>query len=170
MPHASHAPSERPSHDHAPCLQRALSRAEQAFADRGMKLTALRRLVFEEIAGSHDAVGAYDVLDRLQRKTGERMAPISVYRALDALLEAGVVHRLESRNAFFACHAAHEARARPVALVCDTCGAVAERDGREVFAAIEGLARGDGFEPRFVVVEVTGCCGACQKMQGQGAA
>lgn len=135
-----------------------------------MKLTALRRLVFEEIAGSHDAVGAYDVLDRLQRKTGERMAPISVYRALDALLEAGVVHRLESRNAFFACHAAHASPARPVALVCDTCGGVTERDAAEVRTAVEALARHDGFEPRIVVVEVSGCCGACRKLQQSGAA
>lgn len=158
-----HAPHERPTHDHAPCLARALDRAEAAFTERGMKLTALRRQVFEEIAASHDAVGAYDVLDRLQRKTGERMAPISVYRALDALLEAGVVHRLESRNAFFACHAAHATPTRPIALVCDTCGAVSERDGADVRSAIETLARADGFEPCSIVVEVSGCCGACRK-------
>lgn len=135
-----------------------------------MKLTALRRQVFEEIAGSHDAVGAYDVLDRLQRKTGERMAPISVYRALDALLEAGVVHRLESRNAFFACHAAHATPVRPIALVCDTCGAVTERDAAEVRGAIEMLARADGFEPRAIVIEVSGWCGACRKVEPKGAA
>lgn len=164
-----HAPHGH-AHDHAPCLERALTRAETVFADKGMKLTALRRLVFEEIAGSHDAVGAYDVLDRLQRKTGERMAPISVYRALDALLEAGVVHRLESRNAFFACHTAHATPARPIAFVCDVCGAVTERDGAEIRAAIETLARVDGFEPRGIVVEVSGCCGACRKSPQKGTA
>jgi Fur family transcriptional regulator, zinc uptake regulator len=163
-------PPARQTHDHAPCLESALSRAETAFASRGMKLTALRRLVFEEIAGSHDAVGAYDVLDRLQRKTGERMAPISVYRALDALLDAGVVHRLESRNAFFACHSAHETAARPLALVCDQCGAVTERDAKEVRTAIDALARLDGFEPKTIVIEVSGCCGACRKAEPEGAA
>lgn len=164
------APSARQTHDHGPCLARALTRAEAAFTERGMKLTALRRLVFEEIAASHDAVGAYDVLDRLQRKTGERMAPISVYRALDALLDAGVVHRLESRNAFFACHAAHASPVRPIALVCDICGSVSERDGADVRAAVDALARADGFEPRSVVVEVSGCCGPCRGAQSKGAA
>lgn len=164
------APPARSTHDHAPCLASALTRAEAAFAARGMKLTALRRLVFEEIAGSHDAVGAYDVLDRLQRKTGERMAPISVYRALDALLDAGVVHRLESRNAFFACHSAHEPAARPLALVCDLCGVVAEREAKEVRGAVDAMARADGFEPRTIVIEVSGCCGACRKARTEGAA
>jgi hypothetical protein len=54
--------------------------------------------VFGEIAASHKAIGAYEVLDKLAAR-GERLAPISVYRAIDALLAAGIVHRFESRNA-----------------------------------------------------------------------
>ena len=58
--------------------------------------------MFEEIAATHASIGAYDILAKLAEK-GTRLAPISVYRAIDALLEAGVIHRLESKNAFFAC-------------------------------------------------------------------
>ena len=105
-----------------------------------MKLTPLRRQVFEEIAASHDAVGAYDVLDRLMRKTGERMAPVSVYRAIDALAGSGVVHRLESRNAFFACHTPHGGR-RHIAFVCDACGTVAEVDGTPCLGAVDAEQR-----------------------------
>ena len=119
----------RRPHDHGACVHDALHRAETAFEAKGMKLTPLRRLVFEEIAGSHDAVGAYDVLDRLARKTGERMAPVSVYRAIDALLEAGVVHRLESRNAFFACHTPHKGAHGTSRWSATACGMVAEVDG-----------------------------------------
>ena len=75
----------QPEHNHAPCLDTAVGRAERAFESKGLKLTQLRRKVFAEIAGSHHAVGAYDVLDRLAKK-GDRLAPISVYRAIDALL------------------------------------------------------------------------------------
>jgi Fur family transcriptional regulator, zinc uptake regulator len=157
---ASRAPKHR--HDHGLCLNEALARATQAFEDRGLKLTPLRRQVFEEIASSHDAVGAYDVLDRLIRKTGERMAPISVYRAIDALLDVGVVHRLESRNAFFACHTPHAGK-RHIALVCDTCGLVAEIDGTAVFTAIEKTtaAGKTPFTVKRSVVEVAGDCAAC---------
>jgi Fur family transcriptional regulator, zinc uptake regulator len=147
-------------HDHRVCMHSALGRAEKAFDDKGMKLTPLRRRVFEEIAGSHDAVGAYDVLDRLSRKSGERMAPVSVYRAIDALLEAGVVHRLESRNAFFACHSAHGDRAH-VALHCDACGLVSEIDGTALHDAVAKAATQAGFAISRAVLEVSGRCAAC---------
>ncbi len=107
-----------------------MERARAAFSDKGLKLTPLRQSVFQEIAASHKAIGAYDVLDRLAAK-GERLAPISVYRAIDALVAAGIVHRFESRNAFFACHAGHDMR--QLVLACETCGRVAEVDGDKVF-------------------------------------
>jgi Fur family zinc uptake transcriptional regulator len=151
------------AHDHAPCLADARARAETLFAAKGIRLTHLRRQVFEEIAGSHDAVGAYDILERLQRKTGERMAPISVYRALDVLLEAGVVHRLESQNAFFACHVPHAGSREHLALVCDGCGRVAEVEGGSVHRAIGIAMRSAGFEGRRTVVEIVGSCSVCRR-------
>src|SRR5262249_61935191 len=107
-----------PEHDHERCLATAMARARAAFAAKGLKLTPLRQAVLREIAASHTAVGAYDVLDKFAAR-GERMAPISVYRAIDALLAAGIVHRFESRNAFFACHAPHGRR--PLVLAGGTC-------------------------------------------------
>jgi Fur family transcriptional regulator, zinc uptake regulator len=154
------AKSQPKPHDHDSCLHTALTRAEAAFEARGVKLTPLRRQVFAEIAGSHDAVGAYDVLDSLVRKTGERMAPISVYRAIDALLDVGVVHRLESKNAFFACHTPHAGK-RHIALVCEACGLVAEIDGTTVFASIDTATRRAPFAVKRSVVEVSGHCAAC---------
>jgi Fur family transcriptional regulator, zinc uptake regulator len=147
-------------HDHGTCLDTALKRAEAAFEGRGLKLTPLRRQVFMEIAGSHDAVGAYDVLDSLVRKTGERMAPISVYRAIDTLLDVGMVHRLESKNAFFACHTPHAGK-RHIALVCDGCGNVAEIDGGGVFLAIDAATKTTPFAVTRSVVEISGHCAAC---------
>jgi Fur family zinc uptake transcriptional regulator len=149
------------AHDHSTCLANALARAERAFEAKGMKLTPLRRMVLEEVALSHDAVGAYEVLDRLTRKTGERMAPVSVYRALEVLLAAGVVHRLESRNAFFACHSVHDGSGRHVALVCESCRFVSEVDAHRVFAELEAEAASAGFAARSIVIEVAGLCRAC---------
>lgn len=149
-------------HDHTHCLADAVHRAEVAFEARGTRLTPLRRQVFEEIAGSHDAVGAYDVLDRLIRKTGERMAPISVYRAIDALLEIGVVHRLESRNAFYACHRPHASASPHLALHCEVCGAVTEVEAANVHAAVGEALRATGFAPQRTVIEVSGTCRPCK--------
>jgi Fur family zinc uptake transcriptional regulator len=150
-----------PGHNHAPCLNVALERAQRAFAAKGSRLTELRQQVLAEMAGSHDAIGAYEVLDRLARK-GIRVAPISVYRAIDALLETGVIHRLESRNAFFACHAGHAPERSQLVLSCERCGRVAEVPGESVFRAIDSAVEGARFQTRRTVAEVSGVCADCR--------
>lgn len=143
-------------------VKSSLDRATSIFAEKNIRFTDLRRKVFEEIALTTASVGAYEVLDRLAKK-GTRLAPISVYRALDALLEAGVVHRLESKNAYFACCRLHQPRTgrRPIFLSCETCGTVLETDGEEIFKDIDDAARHTKFEPRVKFVEVSGTCHDC---------
>jgi Fur family zinc uptake transcriptional regulator len=143
-------------------VKSSVERASAIFAEKNIRFTDLRRTVFEEIASTTASVGAYEVLDRLAKK-GTRLAPISVYRALDALLEAGVVHRLESKNAYFACGRLHQPRTgrRPMFLSCETCGSVIETDGEEIFKSIDVVARSAHFEPRVKFVEVSGTCEAC---------
>lgn len=143
-------------------VKSSLDRATQIFEEKNLRFTDLRRKVFEEIASTTASVGAYEVLDRLSKK-GTRLAPISVYRALDALLEAGVVHRLESKNAYFACRRLHSPRTgrRPMFLSCETCGTVQETDGEDIFGAINSAARSAKFEPRVKFVEVSGTCHEC---------
>ena len=134
-------------------------RVDEEIAPLERKLTALRQSVFAEIAASHKAIGAYEVLARLADR-GERLAPISVYRAIDALVEVGIVHRFESRNAFFACHSGHEER-RQLVLACERCRSVAEIDGALVFSAIDRAAGQASFRARDAVVEVWGLCANC---------
>jgi len=147
-----------PEHDHDLCLEEAMERAREAFQKKGLKLTPLRQSVLREFAASHKAIGAYEVLDRLARR-GERLAPISVYRAIEALVSAGIVHRFESRNSFFVCHAGHQMR--QLVLACEACGRVAEADADAVFAAIDSCTGGAGFAPKGAVVEVWGLCASC---------
>ncbi len=148
-------------HNHRSCEADLLERAMGLFEAKGMKLTDLRRRVLTEIAASHQALGAYEILDRLSTK-GPRLAPISVYRAIDALHAAGLVHRLESRNAFFACHSHHEPDRDQVFLACEKCGRVAEIQGEQVFAALDALVAKAHFHLRRSVTEMTGTCAACQ--------
>jgi Fur family transcriptional regulator, zinc uptake regulator len=158
----SASPFPDPHHDHGPCVTDTLRRAAEAFDARGLKLTPLRRRVLEEVAASHHAIGAYEILERLARKEATRMAPISVYRALEALLEMGVVHRLESRNAYFACHARHDRDgSRRIVLACERCATVAEVAAPVAFDAIDGAASDAGFRSRRALVEVAGICTAC---------
>jgi Fur family transcriptional regulator, zinc uptake regulator len=142
-------------------LAKAVERANQAFGEKNLRFTKLRQDVFQEIASTYASIGAYDILARLAEK-GTRLAPISVYRAIDALLEAGVIHRLESKNAFFACRRLdHTAGRRPIFLSCEKCNAVQEVDSEGIFDTIDRLSRGASFQPRVKFVEVSGLCRSC---------
>src|SRR5215813_2090697 len=107
-------------HDHDACLAEALWRAKTRCTEKGIKWTGLREQVFRHIATSHKPVSAYDLIGSLA-KDGRQLAPVSVYRILDVLQGAGLVHRLESRNAFFACMSEHTSRPQTVTVICDDC-------------------------------------------------
>ena len=142
-------------------LAKAIDRASQAFAERNIRFTKLRQDVFQEIAATYTSIGAYDILARLAER-GIRLAPISVYRAIDALLEAGVIHRLESKNAYFACRRLdHAMGRRPIFLSCEKCNTVQEVDSEGIFDTIDNLARNADFQPRVKFVEVSGLCRSC---------
>jgi len=160
MPRA--APSTaflRADHDHSHCVADLLAAADRACHARGRGLTAARRRVLEILCESHAALGAYDILARLNAGGG-RIAPIAVYRTLDFLIETGLVHRLASRNAFIAC--AHpNSRHGAQFMICDDCGVVAELADRGIEAALARRARAAGFAPRAPLVEIAGLCPRC---------
>lgn len=150
----------KPGHDHRLCLKRGLERARAAFQSRGERLTSLRETIFRTLAASHSALGAYDIIARL-RERGREVAPISVYRVLESLRAAGLVHRLESRNAFVVCFGGHE-RDRPVLfMVCDSCGTVAESAPGPIAESVSEAAGEAGFQPTGTVLEVSGLCRHC---------
>lgn len=147
-------------HDHTVCISAAQERAERAFQGAGFRMTPLRARVLREVAASHGAIGAYDILERISAD-GKRMAPISVYRALDTLVAAGVVHKLESRNAFFACRQSHVPQRSYLVLLCSGCGQVAEAPAGLIWAAIDETVRAVDFAFEGSLVEVVGRCGVC---------
>jgi Fur family zinc uptake transcriptional regulator len=148
-------------HDHELCAAQLMARAERACARRNARLTSLRRDVLGAVGESHCAAGAYEIIERLARN-GPRPAPISIYRALEFLGDLGLVHRIESRNAFVACNRPHEA-GRAVLMVCEDCGMVDEIEAASVFDRLDGLAGAEGFETRRAVIELSGCCAGCQE-------
>jgi Fur family transcriptional regulator, zinc uptake regulator len=138
-----------------------LAAAEAHCAQRGLKLTDMRRQVFEVLAKTPQAMGAYDLIDALASQGHKRLAPISIYRALDFLLEAGLAHKIESRNAFVACPHQHGSREVVVFMICDSCGRVAESTSDAVSKALASLAKGMNFAPRGQVIEMHGRCAGC---------
>jgi len=150
----------RPDHDHGRCSADAMTHAEALCTARGERLTPIRRLVLEALTAHHRPLGAYEIIDRLA-DDGPRRAPITVYRALDFLLENGLVHRIESRNAFVACINNHQASDMVVFLICERCGAVGEAPAAAVAATLKAAAKEAGFTPHAPVIEIAGVCAHC---------
>jgi Fur family zinc uptake transcriptional regulator len=151
-----------PDHDHGRCTADALEHAERVCGRRAQKLTPIRRQVLQALLSSHRPLGAYEVIDELA-KSMPRPAPITVYRALDFLIANGLVHRIESRNAFLACAHHHDAGAMVAFLICETCGLVGEIPAAPVAQSLNAAARNSGFAPKISVVEITGICAHCRK-------
>jgi Fur family zinc uptake transcriptional regulator len=151
-----------PDHDHARCSADALAHAERLCAARSQRLTPVRRQVLESLLQSHKPLGAYEIIDRTARE-GTRHAPITVYRALDFLMDQGLVHRIESRNAFVACGHTHESGEIVVFLICEHCGAVGEAPSKAVADSLKAAARAAGFTPHTPVIEISGVCSHCRE-------
>ncbi|MEM7732320.1 MAG: transcriptional repressor [Pseudomonadota bacterium] len=107
------------------------------------------------------AMSAYDVLDAL-RADHPKIAPPTVYRALNALIEKGGVHRVESLNAFVACNSDdHDHDHSSVMSICDDCGSVEESPAPELMDNLSGILSKTGFAAQRHVIEVHGTCSDC---------
>ncbi|MEM8547012.1 MAG: Fur family transcriptional regulator [Pseudomonadota bacterium] len=147
--------------DHGECAGATLARAETICSERGLRLTPLRRQVLEIICESSGAVGAYDILAQLAER-GAHKAPPTVYRVLEFLLEARLIHRLDSLNAYIGCSApgvAHTAQF----LICQTCNSVQEMEDQQVSQAIQAVLGQTAFSAEQVTLEVKGICGDCRQ-------
>jgi len=144
-----------------------LARADTICAAKGVRLTDLRRQVLGLILEAEAPTGAYDLLERL-RQTRLRAAPPTVYRALDFLLEQGLIHKLERLSAFIGCVAdphEHEGHGHAHAaqfLICRRCHKVTEIEDSELAHALTDAANRLGFTVAGATIEAEGLCAACQ--------
>ena len=141
-----------------------LDRAAAQCATRGAQLTPLRRQVLRLVLAAEQPMGAYALLDQLREERGVA-APPTVYRALDFLLEQGLIHKLERLNAFLPCveaghaHAGHDHPHQ--FLICKNCGTTMELTDHAVEHALQAAAARVGFRPARMTVEVEGVCARC---------
>jgi Fur family zinc uptake transcriptional regulator len=128
----------------------------------GADLTKNQSLVFGALSRAEAPLSAYTILDEL-RDDGFR-APLQVYRALDKLVEIGMVHRLESLNAFVACsHPGCSGHETIAFAICEACGHVTEISDAALETRLTELARGDGFTVKKAVIELRGVCTGCSQ-------
>ncbi len=151
-------------HDHSACQSKALAYVTEQCAAKGLRLTEARRRVLEILLESHTALGAYDVLQRLNTEGYSAQPPIA-YRALDFLVEHGFAHKVERISAFVACHFPGQCHA-PAFLICRSCRTVAESRSARQVNPLQADAQAMKFSIEDTNVEAEGLCQSCQSEQG----
>lgn len=157
-----HTPLACSHHDHHHCISDALAAARQLCLSRGVRLTDLRLQVLELIWQNHKPLGAYTLMEMLAKANTRRVAPPTVYRALDFLLEQGLIHRINVLNAFIGCpspaikHQSHF-------LICRACGIAVELDQPALSEQILKVAHQAGFVVESQALEISGLCSNCQQ-------
>jgi Fur family transcriptional regulator, zinc uptake regulator len=159
-----------PGHSHVGqghSQEAALTLAEEYCRERGEKLTPIRRKVLELLLNSGRATKAYSLLDDM-RQIHPGSAPPTVYRALDFLLSAGLVHRIESINAFTVCHDLTQCQ-HGILVVCQQCGNVTELHQPKLRQALVAQIQDAGYRLASDEIELKGLCSACQAAEAAGA-
>lgn len=145
-------------HDHRACVDHVHSAI--AKRDKPPNLTPARTKVLELLLSNHRAMGAYELLEGLQAEGFAAQPPVA-YRALDYLMEHGLVHKIERLNAFVACTHPHEQH-EPGFIICTSCNLVAETQNPEPPSSVDKTAQQAGFVISEIIVEALGLCPNCQ--------
>ena len=153
-------------HDHSACIDTALTTARRICEQRGARLTPLREQVLQLVWQSHKPLGAYAILEQLDGGitppgARRRLAPPTVYRALEFLREYGLIHRINSLNAFMGCQHP-QARHQSFFLICRQCESAVELTSTPLAEAISAAATAAQFTEEGASVEITGLCPNCQ--------
>ena len=139
-----------------------ITQVETACQKRGVQMTALRREVVGIFADADQPLGAYTIIQRLSEAQHRIVAPPTVYRTLDFLVENGFVVKIESRQTYVACdHIGHAHDHHGIVFSCAKCGRTVEIESHAVDQAIAAVAGKLGFKVERKVFEVDGLCAEC---------
>lgn len=147
-------------HNHKRCVATALASADAYCREHRLRFTPVRRRSLSILLESHTAIGAYELLERLQQE-GLGSKPPIVYRALGFLLDNGFVHRIERLNAYVACINPGDSHS-PAFLICSECRCVAEATVNNTAGALSRTAKESGFQIQHTTIEAEGHCPDCQ--------
>ena len=125
-------------------------------------LTKNQQIVFAALISAKGPLTAYKILDLARVKREGLKAPLTIYRALDGLLEKGLAHRIESLNAFVACSSAPHKEAASF-MICEQCGMTLELPINACEEPLRQQASSTCFHLHKINIEMIGLCSDCGK-------
>ena len=124
------------------------------------KLTRNQEIVFGALQASDVPLSAYEILNLGAVREQGLKAPLTIYRALDKLCAQGLVHRIESLNAFVACD--RGPHSEPVGFMsCERCKKTVELPVGACEEILRSSAEANGFDVDKITVEISGRCTSC---------
>lgn len=127
---------------------------------RGLKLTAERQALFEELFARHEHVEADELLVRLRAKH-KKISRATIYRTLELLVDSGIVGRVRIGETGYR-YERMRAGDHHDHLICNECGRVIEfREPRIESLQDEVYAR-YGFLPLSHSHQLRGVCKQCR--------
>lgn len=151
-------------HCHEPSsIERLVQSAKDSCTAQGVRFTPLREQVYRLILQAVVPIGAYDLMAKLQQISDKNIAPPTVYRSLDFLLEQGFIHQLNSTKAFFACYQP-DGKHTATFLMCQQCGDVQEFNSQILAETLADVATQSQFLVKSSVIELAGICQKCQNL------
>ncbi|MEM7070207.1 MAG: Fur family transcriptional regulator [Pseudomonadota bacterium] len=146
--------------DHQSCMDNALQKADLICRQRNLRFTNLRRKVLQMIWADHHPSKAYELLDKLKKDISAK--PPTIYRALNFLMENGLIHKLNSLNAYIGC--AHPLKHHECYfLICNICKNIEECYDHKLSKAIVNATYKNKFYLDSTVLEINGKCQKCIK-------
>ena len=138
------------------------SQVEAVCQERGLQMTTLRREVVDIFADAAQPLGAYAIIQRLSESRNRIIAPPTVYRTLDFLVDNGFVVKIESRQVYVACdHVGHDHDHHGLVFSCLRCGRTFEIDSHAIDREIAAIADRLAFKIERKMIEVDGVCSGC---------
>lgn len=145
---------------HQHCINTALKHAESICAEKGVRFTSIRKRVLELVWAEHEPMKAYDLLAKLQKEDSSAKPP-TVYRALDFLLEHGLIHKIHRLNAYVGCGDPYERR-RCFFLICTKCHTLQEGHEEGYQLLMEHVSKAYDFKVTDTIFELEGVCSNCK--------
>ena len=117
-------------------------------------------IVFKFLSNSKKSFSAYEILHHL-RNSGFK-APMTIYRALDTLIDEGIVHKINNEKKYVVCSHNHRNK-NFIFATCKNCKAVIEHHSRNLNKLIKLLCQNSKFKPKKSNLTIEGYCSECKE-------